>query len=233
MTEKLADLIRKQGEEIWISLQEAAGQQQLELRVYERAATGAGAVSRPGREAVTVPVGLLPALIQALSRAQDTLEQRGLLYIPQAPRTAQSTPAEPSNIQGIVRPRSQPTRKHPRISLNIRGECRLLDSNDFWPTKPMPCEIRDVSLGGAQVGLSRPLPRFAQVELSMVVDGTLFRARAEVVGVESSVRTDPAQKFIRHNLRWGSLEGPAGAALTKILESRQKPQSPAEEDSPS
>jgi hypothetical protein len=219
MDERLEHLVRDQGEEIWVSLREAGGEQHVELRVYERQAS-AKAEPVPGKERVSVPVSLLPVLVQALSRAQETLAHRGLIYVPPTLKVTHMERGETVAFWTEDRPKVQAARKHPRVALNIRGECRLLDKKSFWPGKPVVGEIMNVSLGGAQVCLPTRFPRFGQVELFMVVDGMMFRGRAEVAGADAEVQSGPTYGQFRHSLRWASLEGPAKEILIKVVESR-------------
>ena len=219
MDERLGHLVRDRGEEIWVSLREAGGQQHVELRVYERQAS-ATAEPLPGQERVSVPVSLLPVLVQALSRAQETLAHRGLIYIPPTLKVTHMERGDAVTLGTEERPKVQAARKHPRVALNIRGECRLLDKKSFWPGKPVVGEVLNVSLGGAQVCFPTRFPRFGQVELLMVVDGMMFRGRAEVAGADAEVQSGPTYGQFRHSLRWVGLEGPAKDVLTKLVESR-------------
>lgn len=219
MDERLGHLVRDQGEEIWVSLREAGGEQHVELRVYERQAS-AKAEPAPGKERVSVPVSLLPVLVKTLAQAQDTLVHRGLIYVGPTPNVIHMERGDVLSCVAEARPKVQASRKHPRVALNVRGECRLLDKKSFWPGKPVVGEIMNVSLGGAQVCFPTRFPRFGQVELFMVVDGMMFRGRAEVAGADAEVQSGPTYGQFRHSLRWVSLEGPAREVLTKVVESR-------------
>jgi len=225
MGERLGHLIRNQEEEIRISLQDVRGEQQIELRLYERDASAVAELA-PGKERIFIPVDLLPVLVKALARAQEILMNRGLLYVPP---TSQVTHMERGNAVALgteERPKSQAARQHPRVPLHIRGECRLLDKKDFWPGKPVAGEVLNVSAGGAQVRLPQRFPRFGQVELFMVVDGMVFRGRAEVAGADAMEQKGATEGHFRHSLRWLSLEGPARDVLAKIVASRA-PKRPA------
>jgi hypothetical protein len=219
MGERLAHLIRNQEQEIWISLQDVRGEQQIELQLYERDASAIAELA-PGKERICIPVDLLPVLVKALSRAQEVLMNRGLLYIPPTPQVTQLERGNSVGFGAEERPKSQAARQHPRVPLNIRGECRLLDKKDFWPGKPVAGEVLNVSAGGAQVRLPQRFSRFGQVELFMVVDGMVFRARAEVAGADAIEQKDATAGQFRHSLRWLSLEGPARDVLAKIIASR-------------
>jgi len=219
MDERLGHLVRDQGEEIWVSLREGGGEQYVELRVYERQAS-AKAEPAPGKERVSIPVSLFPALVKTLSRAQETLVHRGLIYIPPAPQVTHMERGDAVPLGTEDRPKAQASRRHPRVALNIRGECRLLDKKSFWPGKPVVGEILNVSLGGAQACFPTRFPRFGQVEVLMVVDGMMFRGRAEVAGADAEVQSGPSYGQFRHSLRWVGLEGPARDVLTKVVESR-------------
>jgi hypothetical protein len=221
MDERLGHLVRDRGEEIWVSLREAGGEQHVELRVYERQASAKGEPA-PGKERVSVPVSLLPALVKALAQAQDTLVHRGVIYVAPTPSVTRMERGDSLSFLTEARPPTQAARKHPRVALNIRGECRLLDKKSFWPGKPVVGEILNVSLGGAQVCLPTRFPRFGQVELFMVVDGMMFRGRAEVAGADAEVQSGPTYGQFRHSLRWVSLEGPAKDVLVRLVESRSQ-----------
>ncbi len=222
MDERLGHLVRDQGEEIWVSLRESGGEPHVELRVYERHAS-AKMEPAPGKERLSVPVCLLPVLIKTLAQAQDTLVHRGLIYIAPAPKVTRMDRGDGLVLGADDRPRMQAARKHLRVPLNIRGECRLLDKKSFWPGKPVVGEVVNVSVGGAQVCLPTRFPRFGQVELLMVVDGMVFRGRAEVAGADAEAQGGPACGQFRHSLRWLSLEGPARDILTKIVTARTAP----------
>jgi len=56
--------------------------------------------------------------------------------------------------------------------------------------------------------------------LFMVVDGMMFRGRAEVAGADAEVQSGPTYGQFRHSLRWASLEGPAKEILIKVVEYR-------------
>jgi hypothetical protein len=81
-------------------------------------------------------------------------------------------------------------------------------------------EVLNVSAGGAQVSLPQRFPRFSHVELFMVVDGMVFRGRAEVAGADAALQSGPACGQFRHSLRWMSLEGPARDILAKVVATR-------------
>jgi PilZ domain len=219
MDERLGHLIRNLGEEVWISLRNVGGHQQVELRVYEGQADVTAELA-PGKERIAIPVDLLPALVRALSQVQDALANRGLLYMPPAPTTTQMERGDAFALGAVDRPKSQAARQYPRVAVNVRGECRLLDKKDFWPGKPVAGEVMNVSMGGAQVRLPQRLPRFSQVELFMVVDGMVFRGRAEVAGADAEAQRGATAGQFRHSLRWVSLEGPAPDVLTKVVASR-------------
>lgn len=224
MDERLGYLVRGQGEEVWVTLRNGSGESQVELRVYERQ-TSVNAELAPGKERVSIRVSLLPALVKTLSQAQETLAQRGLIYVPPTPKVTHMERGSAVALGTEDRPKVQASRKHPRVALNIRGECRLLDKKSFWPGKPVVGEILNVSLGGAQACFPTRFPRFGQVELLMVVDGMMFRGCAEVAGADAEVQSGPTYGQFRHSLRWVSLEGPAKEVLTKVVASRAQKRS--------
>lgn len=81
----------------------------------------------------------------------------------------------------------------------------------------MTGEAKDVSIGGAQVWLQKPLPRFRQADVFMVIEGMIFRARAEIVGVELETIKETKGGCYRHSLRWVVMEAHAQDALSKVV----------------
>jgi len=225
MDERLGHFIRNQEEEIWITLREVRGEQQIEIRLHERDASTTSALA-PGKEKLVIPVDLLPVLVKTLSRAQEALMNRGLIYAAPTSQVTQLERGDSVRFGLGERPKLQAARQHPRVPLNIRGECRLLDKKDFWPGKPVAGEVLNVSAGGAQVRLPQRFPRFGQVELFMVVDGMVFRGRAEVAGADAIGQKGAPGGHFCHSLRWLSLEGPARDVLAKIIAARA-PERPA------
>lgn len=221
MNERLAHVIRNLGEEIWISLRTADAPPEIELRVYQHQAE-ADAELVPGKEQLTVPLDMFPSLVNALTRVQEALTTRGLLYGPTSTTLMQMERGDTLTLGVHARPKSQASRQHPRVTLNVRGECRLLDKKDFWPGKPVVGEVMNVSVGGAQARFPQRFARFSQVELFMVVDGMLFRGRAEVAGTDAEPQPGAAGGHFRHSFRWMGLEGPARDVLTRIVESRAR-----------
>jgi hypothetical protein len=163
---------------------------------------------------------MLPVFLKTLSDVRDALAYRGLIYVPPPEQTTHMERGAALALGGDSRPRSQAARQHRRVPLNIRGECRLIDKKDFWPGRPVVGEVMNVSLGGAQVRLPRRFPRSSQVELFMVVDGMLFRGRAEIAGADTEVQSGASSGQFRHSLRWVSLEGHAKDILTKVVAAR-------------
>ena len=78
-------------------------------------------------------------------------------------------------------------------------------------------EARDVSIGGAQVWLAKRLPRFKQADVFMVIEGMIFRARAEIAGVELERNREVKGGYYRHSLRWVVMEAHAKEALSKVV----------------
>jgi hypothetical protein len=225
MAERLERLLYNQTEEMWISLRTEEGDPQVELRMYGR--TGAaGAEPVRAAEAVAIPASLLPSLVRALSHVEKTLIGRGVIYVPPSSKITHMEQGSSLTVGTEGRGGAQPARQHPRVTLNVRVECRLLDAKDFWPSPPVSGEIIDVSLGGAQVCVAKRLPRFAQVEVFMVVDGLVFRGRAEVVAADIGHGRPADESGYRHSIRWLALESHAREVLTKIVASRTPPPGP-------
>jgi hypothetical protein len=223
MAERLERLLCNQTEEMWISLRTEEGDTQVELRMYGRTAP-AGADPVRGAETIAIPASLLPSLVRALSHVEKTLVGRGVIYVPPSSKITHMEQGSSLTVGTEGRGGAQPARQHPRVTLNVRVECRLLDAKDFWPSPPVNGEIKDVSLGGAQVCVAKRLPRFAQVEVFMVVDGLVFRGRAEVVAADIGHGRSADETGYRHSIRWLALESHAREVLTKIVAARTAPQ---------
>ena len=190
MGERLGHLIRNQEQEIWISLQDVRGEQQIEIRLYERDASAIAELA-PGKEGIFIPVDLLPVLVKALSRAQEALMNRGLLYVPPTSQVTQLERGDSVGFGAEERPKSG-RRQHPRVPLNIRGECRLLDKKDFWPGKPVAGEVLNVSAGGARFAFLSVSPDSAKWSYSWWLTGW-YSARAQ----RSRVRMPLSRKVQR------------------------------------
>jgi len=215
MPEKIGQVSRNQFEDIWISLAEIRGKPHLELRLYARAASGA-ASPLPGREAILLPIDQVPEFIRALKQAQDHLIRRGLLHIPSAGFMSMEG-GEVLDLSPAARPPQQPSRRHPRASVNLTCLCRSVDTVSARPGQAISGEIRDVSLGGAQAWMTRRLPRFSQVEVLAMIEGDTFRARAEVVGVAHDSKKGSQGTTHRHNLKWLALDAEAKEVLQKVI----------------
>jgi hypothetical protein len=207
---------------MWISLRTGEGDPQVELRMYGRAGGSAEPVHTA--ESVAIPASLLPILVRALSHVEKTLINRGVIYVPPSSKITHMEQGSNLTLGTEGRGGSQAARQHPRVTVNVRVECRLLDAKDFWPSPPVNGEIKDVSLGGAQVCIAKRLPRFAQVEVFMVVDGLVFRGRAEIVAADIGHGRTAEEGGYRHSIRWLALENHAREVLTKIVASRTPPQ---------
>lgn len=215
MEEELGQVFCSPLEEVRLSLREIRGEPHVELRVYRRAApTDASAL--PSTEGVAIPVNVLPDLVRVLTQARDLLIKQGRIFIPP------STEAKVTELGELIterlddRPVGQRGRQYSRVALNVSVECRLLDPASVWAGKSVTGEVKDVSLGGAQVLLPKCFPRFRQLEVFMMIEGTPFRARAEIVGTDL-MKMKKGQESCRHNLRWVVMDAPAKAALSKVV----------------
>jgi hypothetical protein len=108
------------------------------------------------------------------------------------------------------------------MGLHLPVECRLIDSAGIWPGKRMMGELKDVSIGGAQLWLPERLPRFKQVEVSTVIEGKLFRGRAEIVGAELQQKHSKNRHY-RHSLHWMEMGIHAKVALSGIIPALVEP----------
>jgi len=114
-------------------------------------------------------------------------------------------------------PGRRDSRKHPRVRLSLQVECRLMNPEKFWPDRPLQGEITDVSIGGAKVWLPQRLPLFKEIEVTTVIEGRLFRARAEIVGADTQAQRDPRTARCRHSLRWVLMDAHSKEALSRVV----------------
>ena len=212
MGEKLGKVALNQIESIWLSLQEIRGEPHLELRVHTRATPG-DLTPLSGGQAIALPVGLLPELLRVMTAVQDLLMTQGLIPRSEGQITERENPI--SVRRAALRNRTE-SRRHPRMHLCLPVECRMVDPNSFWPGKRIVGELKDVSIGGAQLLLPERLPRFKQVEVFAVIEGRPFRGRAEIVGAELQQK-HPNNGHYRHSLRWVGIDAHTKAALSKIV----------------
>lgn len=223
MAERLGHVVCSHAEDLWVSLAETRGEAVIDLQLYSHLRPNEK-TPMPHGQALRIPAGVLPVLVRVLKEAQDRLIQRGTIYIPPATAMTSMERGERRSIALPSRSRGSEARRNPRAPLAVPVECRLLESDNFWPARPVSGETRDVSVGGVQVWLPKKLPRFKQVDVMMVVEGMLFRGRAEIVGADMEVQKDPKTGYFRHSLRWTSMEGPAKAALEKVIPTDGEPQ---------
>jgi hypothetical protein len=214
MEEKLGHVILSPLEKLWVILRDVHGRPNVELRV---AGHDLPTDPKADRHGVLLPAEVLPMLVQALTQAQDRLVKRGLVYITPPPEATVMEQGVPVKLGLDNRAARRDPRRHARVGVHLGIECRVLDDKTFWPGRPVAGEVKDMSLGGAQVWLPRRLPLFAQLEITVVAAGTLFRGRGEVVGIEVETNRDSRSGRYRHGLRWIAIDGAAREALSKIL----------------
>lgn len=212
MTETLDQVVLNPLEDLKISLIKIRGEPHVELRVNARAAPG-DASGLPGGRAIVLPVGLVPELLRVMTEIKEVLIKRGRISPPDVKGVdlGQSISARAAGL-----PNRTDSRQHPRAHLRIPVECRLLDPTTFWPGKWMTGEIRDVSIGGAQVWLPQRFPRFKQVEVFGAIEGTVFRGRAEILGTDLMKVASKNGRY-RHSLRWVGLDAQAKTVLSKLV----------------
>ena len=217
--ESFGKIVCSKLDEVWVSLQEVHGKPHLEFRIYSTPPPGAPAPI-PRREAIALPIDQLPNLLRVLTHAQELCISRGLLYAP-APASV-VTMQDGLSVSLPQRERTTKARQHPRVPVQVPVECRLVEPEKFWPASSVSGEIRDLSLGGAQVWLRQRFPRFKDVNVACIVDGKGFQARAQVVSVELESHKDPQTGLHRHGLRWVAMEPRARQILTDVISHRSK-----------
>lgn len=126
MMDKLGSMVCNPLEEIRVSLRDVRGEPHVEFRVYGRSRSGEPD-PLPGREAITLPAGLLPVFLRVLSQAQEIPIKRGVIYIPSPAEATVLEHGEPVTIRLAVPPGHRDARQHPRMPLSVPVECRVVD----------------------------------------------------------------------------------------------------------
>ena len=206
MTEKLGRVVRSQWEDIWVLLDRGQEEPHLELRLHNHGRS-AETESVSGGEWFSLPVRLLPDLLQALVQAQDQLCAWGLLKRPQ--------PA--TNLRGLAR--RMDARQFPRVVMEPAAECRIVDPEGSEVAQAIIGQIKDVSRGGAQAWFPQRFPQLKQVDVFMTIEGVSFRGRAEIVGPDERGKAEVKGGLYRHNLRWVALHAQSMAALSRFVPS--------------
>ena len=217
--EHLGKITCSQLEEIWLSLQEIKGRPHLEIRSHGAVAPGkTSPIARS--EPISLPLDQLPNLLRLLIQTQETCIRRGLLYVPSPDSGVTMERGE--TIGTPLAKRTTSARRDLRVSVQLPTECRLVDPEKFWPTTAVSGEIRDLGTGGAQIWLPQRLPRFKQVDVSLIIDGSGFQARAEIVSIDQESKKEPKTGFHRHGLRWVAMMPKSKEVLREAVASRSK-----------
>ena len=213
MKKRLGQVSRTKLEDICVSIRDVQGTPHVDLRVYRRSARlGGDAVG--GTEGITVPLNLLPELLQVLDESQERLVQEMLKHPRSHVKVRKPEAherAEPRNTNNAVAPRRLlGDRRGRRVPLRVPVECRHWPAVDYYTVTG---ETEDVSVGGAQVWFPERFPLLSPVAVSMQIAGLPLQLLAEIVGV--GVR----QRYgrYRHSLRWLGLNAQAKAALSQVI----------------
>lgn len=194
-------------EEIQIALKDVGGTRCVELRAYTL--TEAGRPAPPARDPLIVPLAALPALVAELTALQAS----------DHPAADAAHLVDAAGAALRIQHRAdlvQPTRQYPRVAVRYQLTCTPASAPGAARAPALLGELRDVSLGGAQLGLPIRLELYQRVGLHGFAEEQLFAAHAEVVNVALWRQRDSAG-YVRHGLRWRSLELPTAALLRRVL----------------
>lgn len=211
MKEKLGRVRRSNLEDICALLRDVRGTPHVELRVYRRS-PHSGQQSLPGRESISVPIDVLPDLLDMLERTQEQLIQEKLLHPPSPDHATSMEAGEAIPVRMSTPSRRGDSRREPRVSLAVPIGCRLLDVAE---SKTATGQTEDVSHGGTKVWLTERFSLFSRVELFMRIGEVNFQGRAQVVAAD----LHPKAGRYRHSLRWLGLNAQARTALLKLTKS--------------
>ncbi|MFQ5932313.1 MAG: hypothetical protein ACE5MM_07885, partial [Nitrospiraceae bacterium] len=132
---------RSKLEDICALLRDVRGAPHVELRVYRRS-PDPGHQSLPGREAISVPVDVLPDLLRMLERTQEQLIEQKLLHLPPPAHATSMEAGEATPLRVSAPSRRGDSRREPRVSLVVPVGCRLLDTAE---SKTATGQTEDVS----------------------------------------------------------------------------------------
>ena len=217
----LGRIICNRHEEIWILLKEVCQKWYVELRPYAQSGNGTSQF-RPGRDVINLPVEQIPLLLEQLTHTKDLCVKQGLLQLPSPNETVTMHKGVPV-VKGGLSAAGQPVRRHPRLSVRYPVVCQLLANGQSQHRDLVRAEIRDISLGGAQIWLPCRLELLQRIEVSGMIDGQPFRARAEIVGADLRSNRDPKTGHVRHNLRWLEYNPGAKEILERAFAPASKP----------
>lgn len=210
---KLDQIRRSPSEDICVLLRDHQGTPHVELRVYRRP-EGSEEDSRPGPEGISIPVSVLQDLLRMLSHAQERLAREGPLYT--APHSQKTTTKDVSpDLLRSVAPRGsrKDSRQQPRAPVTLAVGCRSVSTRDRRPVPEVYGEIKDLSIGGAQVWLPERFSLFSRLEVSTRIGSQDFQGQAEVVGAE----VHPTREGYRHSMRWLGLSNHAKATISQAI----------------
>ncbi|MFQ5802731.1 MAG: PilZ domain-containing protein [Candidatus Methylomirabilales bacterium] len=204
---KLDQVRRSQSEDICVLLRDVQGAPHVELRVYRRP-EGPGGDPLPGTEAIAVPVNVLQDLLRMLAQAQKRLAQDGLV---------QTKSGDPDLLPSAA-PRGfrSDARREPRVPVKLSVGCRLMNAGVPHSGTAVFGEVKDLSIGGAQIWLPERFSLFSKMEVLMRIGGLDFQGRADVVGAE----VHPTREGYRHSMRWQGLSNHAKATLSQAIARR-------------
>ncbi len=209
MDEKLGRVSRSKLEEICAVLRNVRGASHIDLRVYHRS-LHSNQQSQPGGERISIPVDILPDVLQMLDEAREELSRRGLLN----PTSQMTTMEDGQSVHIRLLPpgRRGDSRREPRLSLAVPVGCRLVEDAE---SKTATGQTEDVSYGGTKVWLTERFSLFSKVELFMRIGEVNVQGRAQVVAAE--VHSKDGR--YRHSLQWVGINPEAKSALLKLTKS--------------
>lgn len=209
---------RNESEEIRLTLQEADGQLNVELRVYSRSKRqGEGYVPEP--EAVVVPAHALSDLCRALEEAHDSLRNEGLVESPSLPNLITMDVGTSMTMEladGLNHLAA--TVSDRRVAVNLPFDCYFLGAPETVTSESLPGhmagEVRTLSRRDALVWLPEKFPVPSHLAIVIRIEDLSFRGQAEVIEAAS----DPRDGKYWHRLQWHSLAPHAEEALSKIID---------------
>lgn len=99
------------------------------------------------------------------------------------------------------------------VPVKLSVGCRLMNAGGPHPGSAVFGEVKDLSIGGAQVCLPERFSLFSKMEVLTRIGGLNFQGRAEFVGAE----VHPTREGYCHSMRWLGLSNHAKATLSQAI----------------
>jgi hypothetical protein len=129
----------------------------------------------------------------------------------------------PAALLGQSRTERKSAREHRRVRVRHPVICRQDRAEADQSARVTRGEIRDLSVGGAQLAVRSHLRVAHPIELTAAVDGQEFHAVAEVISAGAVSQKEPKTGYLRYGIRWQILGAEAADILARALTQAEVP----------